>query len=81
MDLINRAIGFGRKNASAIKKFGSNNTVLKTLSGINNGLKSFGSGAVQAKSWYDRAVGNNVIPKTMIGDKTANIVSTIGRLA
>eukprot|EP00961_Rhodomonas_salina_P051264 687871-Rhodomonas_salina.1 len=52
----------------------------KALNGFNGALKSLGTQAVGAKNWYDRAVSDNVIPQTEIGNNIANVVSTIKKL-
>lgn len=81
MNLINRAFAGFRRGASNVRRFATMNNANKLLSGFNGSLKTLGGKSVDAKNWYQRAVENNVIPKTQIGDSVANVISTLGKLS
>ena len=80
MGLVDRAFSGFSRGASNVRRFATTSNANKALNSLNGALKSLGTQAVGAKNWYDRAVSNNVIPQTEIGNNIANVVSTIGKL-
>ena len=78
MDIINRAFSGFRKGSANIKRLGNMNNASKLLNGANMGLKTLNSYASKGKDVYNRAITNDLIPQTSVGNNVMKVLDTIG---
>ena len=76
MNIIDRALSFGRKGSAQIRRFGTMNNANKFLTGANLGLKPLGSYASKGQDFYNRARSVDLIPETSVGTNAVKVLDT-----